>query len=245
MVFLTVAIPTWKRWSFLQKVIEQYVENPLISSLVICDESGDDIDEIKKSKWSDHPKLVLHKNPTRLGMYHNKRKCLEIAAMNPMSEWVSVLDSDNLFSDDFFETLHEAIEAKKNVKYVFASSHIIHLQKKTGETKTHTEHFSGMMINKKNWNDALNVSKWHFLLNDGNWTAHKDVIQCFNDKADEEQIRAVDSLLLAKQMVENGYTYFVVPNLKYIHTVHDDSEWIKTEEISLRLLRTTNWRIEN
>ena len=82
-------------------------------------------------------------------------------------------------------------------------------------------------------------------MNDGNWTAHKDVIQCFNDKANEEQIRAVDSLLLAKQMVEGGYTYYVVPNLKYIHTVHDDSEWVKTEAISLRLLRSTNWKIEN
>lgn len=244
MISLTVAIPTWKRWNFLEKVLGQYLDNPLIQKVVICDETGEDVAAIKNSRFATNKKLILHVNPKQLGMYHNKRKCLEVAAQNG-AEWVSVLDSDNLFSEDFFETLCEAIEKQNNSKYVFVASEIVHLQKKTGETKVHTAHFAGFKITKKNWNGVLETRGWNFLLNDGNWTAHKDVIQCFNDEANEEQIRAVDSLLLAKQMVEGGYTYYVVPDLKYIHTVHDDSEWMKTEAISLRLLRTTNWRIEN
>ena len=151
----------------------------------------------------------------------------------------------HLTSDDFFETLCDAIQKENNTKHVFVAGEIVHLQKKTGQTKVHTAHFAGFKITKKNWNTVLETHNWNFLLNDGNWTAHKDVIECFNDKANEEQIRATDSLLLAKQMVEGGYTYYVVPGLKYIHTVHDDSEWLKTEAISLRLLRTTNWKIEN
>lgn len=243
MVQITLAIPTWRRYNFLEKVLEQYLENPLIQKLVICDETGEDIEAIKKSRFALNKKLVLHVNEKQLGMYHNKRKCLEIAAKSG-AEWVSVLDSDNLFSEDFFETLCEAIEKENNTRHVFVASEIVHLQKKTGQTKIHTGHFAGFKITKKNWNTVLETHNWNFLLNDGNWTAHKDVIQCFNDKANEEQIRAVDSLLLAKQMVEGGYTYYVVPGLKYIHTVHDDSEWLKTEAISLRLLRETNWKIE-
>ena len=244
MVQITLAIPTWKRYNFLEKVLEQYLDNPLIQNVVICDETGEDVAAIKNSRFALNKKLVLHVNEKQLGMYHNKRKCLEVAAQKN-AEWVSVLDSDNLFSDDFFETLCDAIQTQHDTKYVFVAADIIHLQKKTGATKVHTAHFAGFKITKKNWNDVLETLNWNFLLNDGNWTAHKDVINCFNEKANEEQIRATDSLLLAKQMVEGGYTYYVVPGLKYIHTVHDDSEWLKTEAFSLRLLRTTNWKIEN
>ena len=244
MVQITLAIPTWKRYNFLEKVLEQYLDNPLIQNVVICDETGEDVAAIKNSRFALNKKLVLHVNEKQLGMYHNKRKCLEVAAQKN-AEWVSVLDSDNLFSDDFFETLCDAIQTQHDTKYVFVAADIIHLQKKTGATKVHTAHFAGFKITKKNWNDVLETLNWNFLLNDGNWTAHKDVINCFNEKANEEQIRATDSLLLAKQMVEGGYTYYVVPGLKYIHTVHDDSEWLKTEAVSLRLLRTTNWIIEN
>lgn len=242
-VHLTVAIPTWRRWSFLEKVLGPYLGNNLIQKVVVCDETGEDVAAIKASRFATHPKLVLHVNPKRLGMYHNKRKCLEVAASVEGSEWVAVLDSDNLFSEDFFETLCDAIETEKNQKMVFAASDIIHLTKKTGSSMNHTQHFSGHRITAKNWNETLQMPKWNFLLNDGNWTAHKTVLSCFNPSADEEKIRATDSLLLAKEMIISGYTYYVVPGLKYIHTVHDDSEWIKTEEISLQLLRTTVWHI--
>ena len=40
-----------------------------------------------------------------------------------------------------------------------------------------------------------------------------------------------------------GCTLYIVPGLKYIHTVHDDSEWIKTEAESSYLLATTDWRL--
>lgn len=244
MVNLTVAIPTWRRWTFLEKALGPYLENDLIQKVIICDETGEDVAAIKASRFATNPKLVLHVNEKQLGMYHNKRKCLEIAAANG-AEWVSVIDSDNLFSEDFFETLIYWIKKENNTKIVFAASDIIHLQKKTGISMIHTRHFAGYKITKENWNEILQKHNWNFLLNDGNWTAHKDVLSCFNPEADEQQIRATDSLLLAKEMVIGGYIYYVVPGLKYIHTVHDDSEWIKTEQISLRLLRTTDWHVEN
>ena len=49
MVNLTLAIPTWRRYNFLEKVLEQYLENPLIQKLVICDETGEDVEAIRKA----------------------------------------------------------------------------------------------------------------------------------------------------------------------------------------------------
>jgi hypothetical protein len=49
--------------------------------------------------------------------------------------------------------------------------------------------------------------------------------------------------MIVRNAVLAGFTYYIVPGLRYIHTVHDDSEWIKTEQISSFLLATTVWTI--
>jgi hypothetical protein len=83
---------------------------------------------------------------------------------------------------------------------------------------------------------------WNFLLNDGNWVGHKSVLESWPLIA-EEKIRATDSIRIVKQLVEKGWSYSIVPGMRYIHTVHDDSEWIKTDRESSFLLATTDWKI--
>lgn len=237
---LTVAIPTMKRFSFLKKSIPQYLENHSITAVVVCDETGEDIDLIEKESWGKHPKLRLHRNPKRLGMYYNKRKCLELAP----TEWVAVLDSDNIFPEAFFDTLHELWKDEgANQKTVYASGQIVRVFLKTGQSEQKTEQFSGLRVSKANWNTVLKSNGWNFLLNDGNWVGHKSLLQAWPTDIKEEQIRATDSIRIVRNFILNGFTYFVVPELRYIHTVHDDSEWIKTEKESSFLLATTNWLV--
>lgn len=237
---LTVAIPTMKRFSFLQKTVPQMLDNPLITAVAICDETGEDVNQIEQTAWGKHPKLRLHRNPKRLGMYYNKRKCMEVSP----TEWVAVLDSDNLFPEEFFETIHDlwATEGEDS-KTVYASGHIVRVFLKTGESEEKTGQFSGMKITKTNWNSVLQTPGWNFLLNDGNWIGHRSLLQAWPTDIQEEQIRATDSLRIVRNFVQNGFTYSIVPDLRYIHTVHEDSEWIKTEMESSYLLATTNWRL--
>lgn len=233
---LTVAIPTMKRFSFLKKTVPSYLDNPTITAVVICDETGEDIDEIEKQSWGKHPKLRLHRNPTRLGMYYNKRKCMEVSP----TEWVAILDSDNIFPEEFFEILQEVVTDPKTI---YASGQIVRLFLKTGESEQKTQQFSGLQITKANWNKILGTPGWNFLLNDGNWIGHKSLLDAWPTNIKEEQIRATDSIRIVKGFVERGFTYFVVPELRYLHTVHDDSEWMKTEIESSYLLATTEWRL--
>jgi glycosyltransferase involved in cell wall biosynthesis len=235
---LTVAIPTLKRFSFLEKTVPDYLDNPTITAVVICDETGEDIDQIEKTVWGKHPKLRLHRNPSRLGMYYNKRKCMEVSP----TDWVAVLDSDNIFPEEFFETVQDVVTDPKTI---YASGDIVRLFLKTGESEQKTQQFSGLQITKSNWNPVLKTPGWNFLLNDGNWIGHKSLLQAWPTNLLEKEIRATDSLRIVKGFVEKGFTYFVVPGLRYIHTVHDDSEWIKTEAASSYLLATTEWRIES
>jgi hypothetical protein len=235
---LTVAIPTMNRWTgFLDRILPGYLENPLITNVLICDETGNDVNAIQASKWASHPKLTLHVNEKRLGMYANKRECVRLAP----TEWVAVLDSDNIFPEDFFETLLAECDFT-NTKTVFASSHIVRVFKDTGKSEERTAHFSGMQITRTNWNEVLKMQAWHFLLNDGNWVANKAVLDAW-PPLPEDRVAATDSLTIARNFVRGGFTYFIVPGLRYIHTVHDDSEWIKTEQKSSYLLATTDWRL--
>lgn len=238
---LTVAIPTYRRWKgFLEKSLPSFLENENVEKVLVCDETGEDIQHIVESKWAQHPKLILHRNPKRLGMYYNKRKCLELAP----TPWVAVLDSDNIFPEEFFETLVDLWKSEgQDPKTVYASSEIVRVFLNTGESEEKTRQFAGMRISKSNWNSVLQMPGWNFLLNDGNWIGHKDLLEAWPTNISEEKIRATDSLRIVRNFVVSGFTYFIVPGLRYIHTVHDDSEWIKTEAESSYLLATTGWRI--
>lgn len=237
---LTVAIPTMRRWKgFLEKSLPTFLDNDLVTFVVICDETGEDVKAIEASKWATHPKLRLHVNEKRLGMYGNKRRCVELAP----TDWVAVLDSDNLFPEDYFEALFETWkEEGANINTVYAASEIVRVFLKTGESEERTRHFSGMRITRGNWNKVLQTQGWNFLLNDGNWVGHRSVLEAW-PLIPEEKVRATDSIRIVKNLVEKGWTYFLVPGMRYIHTVHEDSEWIKTEAESSRLLATTEWRI--
>lgn len=236
----TVAIPTYKRYSFLEKSVPQLLDNPLITAVVICDETGEDVKQIEQQSWGKHPKLRLHVNPTRLGMYYNKRKCLEVSPTN----WVGVLDSDNIFPEEFFEAIFDRwSQDGADPKTVYASGQIVRVFLKTGESEERTRHFSGLRITKSVWNKVLNTQGWNFLLNDGNWIGHKCLLEAWPRDIPEEEIRATDSLRIVRNFILNGFTYFVMPELRYIHTVHDDSEWVKTEAESSYILATTKWTI--
>jgi hypothetical protein len=237
---LTVAIPTMRRWKgFLEKSLPQFLSNDSVTYVVVCDETGEDTDAIQASKWASHPKLRLYRNEKRLGMYANKRKCVEVSP----TDWVAVLDSDNIFPDVFFETLFETWKDEgANQKTIYAASEIVRVFLKTGESEERTSHFAGMRIQKSNWNAVLKMKAWNFLLNDGNWVGHTSILEAW-PPIPEEKVRATDSIRIVKGFVEKGWTYSIVPGMRYIHTVHDDSEWIKTEQESSYLLATTDWRI--
>jgi glycosyltransferase involved in cell wall biosynthesis len=237
---LTVAIPTMRRWKgFLEKSLPLFLSNENVSYVVVCDETGEDAKAIEASPWARHPKLRVFVNKQRLGMYANKRKCVE---MSP-TDWVAVLDSDNLFPDEYFEgLLHALNDTTASTKTVYAASEIVRVFLKTGESEEKTRQFTGMCITRANWNRVLQMPGWNFLLNDGNWVGHKSVLEAW-PPISEEKVKATDSIRIVKNLIEKGWSYYITPGMRYIHTVHDDSEWIKTEADSSYLLATTDWTL--
>lgn len=241
---ITIAIPTMRRWSFLKDSIPLYLARPEVAEVIVCDETGEDYDSLTATfetfetfgKLNTTKKLRLYKNENRLGIYENKMKCLSLAT----SDFVALLDSDNIFGDDWFESLHELDFSNK--KRIFASADFKSLNIKTGLINHECKEFSGLILDKENWNNTLTQPKWNFLLNDGNWIVPRSVINCL-PKVKSSQLQAADAIFMARCFVKNGYSIYYVPGLEYTHIVHPGSSWIQTDVESSRILLSTDWRI--
>jgi glycosyltransferase involved in cell wall biosynthesis len=237
---LTVAIPTMDRWTFLKEQIPIYLNNPNIDYVVISDENGKDIDIISHMENDSNIKLRLYNNKSVLGVYGNKRQCF----LKAPSDWVAVLDSDNQFDDRFFEEFLKckARDGLTSEKTIYCAGKIDRLDLTTGLIEDRTSHFSGMKINRDNWNDVLKTVGWNFLLNDGNCVWPKAVVKHFPDMP-EEQIVGTDSIFFMRQAIQAGYTLSVEPTMHYVHTVHPGSHWLQNASVSSRLMGMRDWRV--
>jgi len=236
---LTVAIPTMRRWAFLEKSLPLYLSHPVIEYVLICDETGEDIDAIQASQWSSHPKLILHKNLERLGIYFNKRQCIERAP----TDWVAVLDSDNFFGGDFFDSL-ASIWAKEGADptHFYACGTALFVNE-SGTITNPIDGFGGTKITKENWNDIFSKPKWNYILNDGNWIVPRAVLSCLPTNVRDEDILATDAIYMARLFVQGGFTYDIRKELSYIHSVHGQSSWIQNGDACRTIWNSTNWKI--
>jgi glycosyltransferase involved in cell wall biosynthesis len=233
---LTIAIPTMRRWSFLKDSIPAYLARPEVTEVIVCDETGEDYDLLQATFGDYGNKLRLYKNERRLGIYENKKKCLSLAT----TEWVALLDSDNIFGDDWFEALHYLDFSDE--KRIFASADFKSVNVKTGATTHECRKFRGLVLDPRTWNETLTQTKWNFLLNDGNWIVPRSVIETLPDVR-SDTLQAADAIFMARCFVKGGYSIYYVPGLEYTHLVHPGSSWLQTDVQSSRILLSTDWRI--
>lgn len=235
---LTIAIPTMRRWSFLKDSIPAYLARPEVAEVVVCDETGEDY-ELLATAFGDHVtsgKLRLYKNERRLGIYENKKKCLSLAN----TDWVALLDSDNIFGEAWFEALPSMDFS--DPKRIFASADFKSVNIKTGVISQKCKAFSGLIIDFKSWNSTFTQTGWNFLLNDGNWIVPRSVVDCLPD-VKSETLEAADAIFMLRCFIKAGYSIYYVPGLEYTHLVHPGSSWLQTARRSERIFVTTDWRI--
>ena len=154
---LSVAIATMNRWSFLKDTLPVFLSHPIVAEVIVCDETGDDIQAIQGSLQD--PKLRLVKNEKRLGIYENKRKAFSLAT----SPYVAILDSDNYFSEEWLDTIGEMLKGDT----IYASADFKNADT-VGNVTYPCKDFSGLRLNAGNWNSMFNKPRWNFLVNDGN-----------------------------------------------------------------------------
>ena len=234
---LTIAVPTMRRFQFLKESLPIYLKHPGVGEVIVCDETGEDIEAITKAPFTQNKKLRLIRNEKRLGIYQNKRKAMSLATC----PYVAVLDSDNHFSDEWLDTITDLLKDSDG-KTIYASADFKNTNLNTGELTFPCKQFSGLRLDSASWNLMFQKPRWNFLLNDGNWvvpTAAKTTLPDIPSNT----LEAADAIFMLKCFVKGGYSVYYVPELSYIHTVHDDSSWLKSERDSTKIFNTMDWRI--
>ena len=240
--FLTIAIPTMRRWWFLKDSLPLMLEREEVGEIVVCDETGEDADMIEKHiLCKQNKKLRVIRNETRLGIYHNKRKALSLATY-PL---VAVLDSDNVFPDSWFDVLSDAIQ-QKGTNIVYGSPSFNSINTSTGKAWKPCKSFADLQLDATSWNTIFHKQFWNHLLNDGNWVVPKDAIRCLPETipaAYKEGATYCDALYMLRCFIEGGYSIWYVPELEYNHLVHEGSSWLTREAPSNRAIQTTKWTL--
>jgi len=223
---LSLCIPTFNRWQFLEKTLPEYLSNNFIDEIVISDETGSDIEKIR-SKFLD-AKLKLFSNSNILGAFLNKRKAVSHAT----NQWVCLIDSDNFAPQTYFEAWYKFI--KENP---FESS-IIYAPSFTNPQKNHPGFDYRHLINdtftlETTWN-LFGKRHVETMLNTGNYIINKDFFLTadgatkFSDYV--EKCLAVDVLFKNYLMLRLGARIQLVPNMSYDHIVHDGSYYMQTHK---------------
>jgi hypothetical protein len=229
---LTIAIPTMRRWSFLKTMLPIFLARPEVAEVILCDETGEDAAEAQAA-FGTNPKMKIHVNEHRLGIYENKKKVLGLA-----KGWTALLDSDNVFPDEWFDEL-EGLDFS-DTKKIYGSANFKTLDQ-AGKVARPCQEFSGIAINKSTWNTFLHRDKCFFLLNEGNFIVHADAAK-FLPPTRSEDLQAADAIFMLWNFVKNGYTLeYTGP--EYIHLIHSGSSWLQTEKESTKVLMETRWYV--
>ena len=219
----SLCITTWNRWSFLQKNIPFYLENELISEIIISDENGNDIKLIEK-QFPNNSKLKLFKNDKILGPFLNKLKCCKYAS----NEWIVLIDSDNFVDIDYFNIAHQyIIKSSKNLnnESIIAPS--------MANPNFDYRFLSNVILSKNNIKNYYNNAMFNCFVNTGNYIINKNLIDNLKDIDKEMDIietSACDVKFMNTLFLEqfSKFNIHVVENLKYDHFVHDESIYLKT-----------------
>ena len=225
-----------KRWSFLKTMLPVFLARPEVKEVVLCDETGEDYEAAAAAfPCSENPKLRLYKNETRLGIYENKKKVLSLC-----SGWVALLDSDNVFPDEWFDFLSELDFSDE--RRIYGSADFKNLHADTGKVDRPCAHFAGTVLNKDTWNLFLHNAKCFYLLNDGNLILHADAANCL-PSTKSDTLQAADAVYTLWTLVKNGYSAHYPAGLEYIHMTHAGSSWLQSQQASLKVLLGTDWRV--
>jgi hypothetical protein len=217
---------------FLSTYLPKYIENILIDEIIITDENGNDIEKIRNNFSNE--KLILIKNDTLLGPFLNKIKACSYAK----NEWILLMDSDNFPDDNYLDI------AKEYIENIIGNQKNIILAPSKAKPNFNYSHLSGMIFkknsflyNKKYENEIItpNHAGSYTLMNTGNYIINKYLINNLDLTNELENIKYSSSCdviyfntLLFEQLDLNLH---VVPNLEYIHVVHNGSIYLQTSSM--------------
>lgn len=171
----------------------------------------------------DHPRVRISRNEKNLGVYLNKYRSVELAEY----PWCIVFDSDNIIDKDYVDKIFQ---------YAIWDNNCIYSPDYAMPVFDYTE-FAGKIVDKFNVKEFTRFKMFDCWINTMNYFVNK---RTFLSVKQEEIIPdAADSMYINYLLLKKGISIFTVSNMRYVHTVHDESNYVKKEKGDRKLLEGT------
>lgn len=235
----SLCIPTMNRYDiFLSKHLPLYIENQLISEIIITDENGEDIKKINNSNI-DKTKLKLYTNEKRLGPFMNKLRACGYST----NEWIALIDSDNFADNKYFSVANNHINNNNLSKTSILAPSKANLNKLMNHSIQSLDwtYLNDKVVKKGNIEEIRNFERFNKgnktdilgLIGIGNYILNKyliDNISLENENGIIEKSSARDVIYLNTLLFEQlDLEMHVVKDLEYVHTIHNGSITIETD----------------
>jgi hypothetical protein len=227
---ITLAIPTYNRLEMVFESFSNVISSEHITEICIVDDCSDlgiftrlenQINDLKITN-ADFQKINIYRNDSNLGSFLNKLECVK----KSKNEWIILLDSDNIINMDYVNIVSNL--NKKN--RIYAPSHAICNSEQLNYTC-----YSGKIIDKIEYKNILtnnnDNTKWDCIFNTGNYFFNREsYLKAIEIEGGLINSLASDAYYLVYLWFNNleNPEFEIVENLKYLHRLHDNSHYIKT-----------------
>lgn len=208
---VSICITTFNRFEFTIESFAQVINDGRISEVVISDDcSTDGSLEKLRQHFLYHPKIKLFSNLVNVGVYHNKKRAIELSSCS----WAILLDSDNIISTNYIDRLFDLHTWEDNVAYCPDMAQIA----------LDYRHFGGVKITKNNAGNYIDQINGGSLFNTMNGFYNRAFyLKVFQDNIEPV---AADSIQQNLNYLLNDGAMNIVEGLSYFHRIHPGSHYV-------------------
>lgn len=212
---VSISIPTWNRVDVLIESFSKVLSDERVENIHIQDDASD-IEIYKQVKsmvdvlnTTHNNKITISRNLTNQDCFRNKQH----AVLGAKSEWVVLLDSDNIIDTDYLDRLYEIENWDAGTIYTPDNAY----------PNFDFTAYSGLLLSKENISENIDKPLLETMLNASNYFIHKDTWLSVWDGS--ENPVTSDSIYVCMKWLQSGKKIKVVQGLKYFHRVWEQSHY--------------------
>lgn len=207
---LSLCITTYNRYEMTLQSFEQVLNDERISEIVIVDDCSTDDSYIRLQEACTNDKIKLYRNETNLGMSRNKARSLELAT----NDWCILFDSDNVIDGSYINA----------VSGILTDNNVIYCPDYAKHTFDYRD-FAGTTYNMANVAEYMNKSMFRCHLNTCNYIVNKhEYLKVYKFYP---HVKASDTITFARDWLNAGNTFYIVPDMQYYHRQHNGSGFLE------------------
>lgn len=216
---ISLAITSYNRFDLTIDSFRQVLNDDRVKEIIIVDDHSDmEIYDKLQEFCKSIPKILLVRNPFNLGMGLNKRKAISICS----SDHVCIFDSDNELKIDYFDAFFTNGQ--------MMTDKVISIPDFAYPNFNFTA-YSGKFIDYTNAKQFMGDPMFRCALNCCNYVVPKDTYLDVYEH--DKSVGEADTIAFNYLWLKRGYSFYVVPGMRYFHRVHDGSGFLSNVKYNM------------